>query len=528
MAVGAVDADILKQAEEYFSKINDPIWRVCSGELYKIIVKSSDDDDEGLVMPFTPNRAQRRFIKRLWYRNLILKARQMGFTTLISILWLDHALFNENSRCGIIAHKLEDAEVIFRDKIKFAYDNLPDILRQMFPLASCTKSEMVFDHNNSTIRVSTSMRSGTIHRLHVSEYGKICAHHKDKAQEIKTGSFPAVPKDGIIVIESTAEGTDGHFYKMSQAALKLEQERKTLNQKEYRMHFYAWWQDPGYRMNPVGIHVSAKEKEYFDKIEVEFNCTIDAEQRAWYIATRDTDFAGDEESMWQEYPSFPEEAFQKSNEGCYYAKQMTQARKDGRILQIPLLNVPVNTFWDIGNSDGSGIWFHQQVGMEDRFIDYYEAHGEDLHHYMRALASTPYVFNKAFLPHDAKHKRLSARGNLSIEEQLKGLGLKNIVIVPKIDSLNTGIQLTRKHMASCYFDVDHAKKGISRLDNYTKKWNDKDGRWSDEPVKDINTEGADAFRQFAQAKEAGLITLAGEQHFIYTIPQVPYDAMMGY
>ncbi|MEM5312333.1 hypothetical protein [Paraburkholderia sp. JHI869] len=57
----------------------DPIWRLCSGKLYKIIVKGDDAEDDGLALPFKPSRAQRRLIKRLWYRNLILKARQLAF-----------------------------------------------------------------------------------------------------------------------------------------------------------------------------------------------------------------------------------------------------------------------------------------------------------------------------------------------------------------------------------------------------------------------------------------------------------------
>ena len=86
---------------------------------------------------------------------------------------------------------------------------LPPELRDQFPLENCTKSEMLFKHNNSSIRVATSVRGGTIHRLHVSEFGKICAKYPDKAKEVMTGSIPAVPKSGIIVVESTAEGQEG-------------------------------------------------------------------------------------------------------------------------------------------------------------------------------------------------------------------------------------------------------------------------------------------------------------------------------
>lgn len=483
----------------------DPAWRISN--LYKIIVKGNDED-EGLVLQFAPNRAQRRFIERLHHRNIILKARQLGFTTLIAIVWLDHALFNANSRCGIIAHDREAAKVIFRDKVKFAYDNLPPELKAAMPLKADNADELLFAHNNSSVRVATSMRSGTIHRLHISEFGKICAKYPDKAKEVVTGSIPAVPLNGITVIESTAEGTDGDFYSMTQRAMALQEQDKPLSSKDWRFHFFPWWGEQHYRMPEGGAVITDKDHAYFDEIEAKMETTLDIEQRTWYVATRDTDFSGNDENMWQEYPSTPKEAFQVSSEGCYYNKQITAVRKSSRVLRIPLLDVPVNTFWDIGRSDGTAIWFHQQVGMEDRFIKYEEAHGEDLRYYIKLLQDTGFIWNKHFLPHDADHKRLSDR-NKSTKEMLEDLGLRNIEIVPVISDINTGINITRAAFATAYFDEEGCKLGFSHLENYKKRWNDKDGRWSDEPRKDHTSEGADAFRQWAQAKSLGLVTLAG-------------------
>ena len=287
-------------------KLADPEWRLFSGCLYKIMVKGDDEAEEAMVMPFKPNRAQRRFITRLWHRNLILKARQLGFTTLIAILWLDHALFNADQRCGIIAQDRDAAKVIFRDKVKFAYTNLPEQLRERFPLEADNADELLFAHNNSSIRVATSMRSGTIHRLHISEFGKICAKYPDKAQEVVTGSIPAVPTNGILVIESTAEGREGEFFKMVEQAQKLHTAKLPLTPKDYRFHFYAWWQEPKYRLDSRTVSISPKEHEYFDEIEVAMECRIDTDQRAWYIATKQADFSGTEERMWQEYPSTPD------------------------------------------------------------------------------------------------------------------------------------------------------------------------------------------------------------------------------
>lgn len=118
------------------------------------------------------------------------------------------------------------------------------------------------------------------------------------------------------------------------------------------------------------------------------------------------------------------------------------------------------------------------------------------------------MFNKHFLPHDASHKRLSDT-NKSTKQMLEDLGLRNVVIVPQITDINTGIQMTREAFGSAWFDESGCKLGIQRLENYKKKWNERDGRWSNEPRHDVNSEGADAFRQWAQAKTKNLVTKAG-------------------
>jgi hypothetical protein len=99
--------------------LSSPMWRICSGYLYKIMIKG-DENTEDFVIPFAPNRHQVRFLRRIWFRNVIPKARQIGYTTLICILFLDHALFNADQRCGIIAQDRDAAKVIFRDKVKLA------------------------------------------------------------------------------------------------------------------------------------------------------------------------------------------------------------------------------------------------------------------------------------------------------------------------------------------------------------------------------------------------------------------------
>lgn len=408
-------------------------------------------------------------------------------------------------RCGIIAQDREAAEIIFRDKVKFAYENLPPEIKAIMPLAKDSATELMFSHNNSSIRVATSMRSGTIDRLHVSEFGKICAKFPDKAKEVKTGSIPAVPKSGIIIIESTAEGQEGEFFTMTQRAIRQAEAKTVPTVRDYRFHFFAWWEAPEYEMDPAGVTITEKDHEYFNKIEGETGMAINERKRAWYAATRNADFEENPEQMWQEFPSTPKEAFQVSTEGCYYATQLAATRKAGRICRIPKLELPVDTFWDVGNSDSTAIWFKQKVGLEHRFLKYYEASGETLGHYAKYLQDTGYLMGKHFLPHDAAHKRLSDH-NKSIKEMLEDLGVNNIEIVPRITDELTGIQMTRNAFSQCIFDEEGCADGLKRLQNFKKAWNPQTGNWKPTPrPNDPNAHGSDAFRQFAQALDGGML-----------------------
>jgi len=496
--------------------LQEPLWRLGSGCLYKIRIKGDgDDNDDGLVVPFHPNAAQLRLIDRLWHRNLILKARQMGFTTLVSLMWLDHALFVANQRCAMVAQDRETADSIFRHKVKLAYQHLPAPLRERMPLARDSATELEFAHTGSSIRVATSVRGDTVHRLHVSEFGKVCAINPAKADEIMTGSIQAVPKTGITVVESTAEGRQGHFFNMVERAKAAYQQRKPLNPRQWRFHFYAWWMEPNYRLADSTAAITQTDSQYFDEVQDTTGIVITPAQRAWYVATRENDFNGAAEKMWQEYPSTPEEAFQATTEGLYYGQALVALRKRGGVCDIPVVSAPVYTFWDIGNSDGTAIWFVQKVGMEWRFIDYVEAHGETLQHYARLLRAKGYVYATHFLPHDARHERLSAN-NKSVADMLADLlPGERFEVLPQVSDLVSGIQLTRQALAQVWFDAQRCEAGLARLANYRKRFNQRAGAYVNVPDKTNGaSEAADALRQFAQALDAGLIGQRPQQKLV--------------
>lgn len=462
-------------------------WRI--NNLYRIT------DEKGIEIPFRMNEEQERFYREMWYFNCILKARQLGFSTFIQIFGLDMCLFNSNVEFGIIAQSIDDAKAIFRNKIKFAYDKLPDWLKEERTASIDSANEIRFN-NNSGIRVGTSLRGGTLQILHVSEYGKIAAKYPEKAKEIKTGAFNTVHAGQFIMVESTAEGAGGEFYDLCRRAENLQREGKDLSPLDPRFHFYPWWQKKSYRLPNAGNIVDLGLQKYFSALESK-GIVLDDEQKAWYAAKAAT--MGDD--MKKEFPSTPGEPFEVAVRGAYYAKEMARVRKEGRICRIPIeTSVPVNTFWDLGRNDNNAIWFHQAIGKENRFVGFYQNSGESLAHYVKHMKEwlpDDCVWGIHHLPHDASVTDLSRTDNKTREQVLNELGLRSTKIVPRIPDLNTGIELTREAFASAWFD-ERLSEGIACLDNYQKDWNEQMAVWRDYPKKSEYNHGADAFRMYAQ------------------------------
>ena len=242
---------------------------------------------EGHKAPFRLNWAQAELLRDLHECSLILKARQLGFTTFIQIFMLDACLFNSNIRAGTIAHRLDDARVIFRDKVKFPYDHLPEMLKAARPIIRDSADELVFA-NNSGIRVSTSMRSGTLQYLHVSEYGQLCARYPDKAREIRTGALNAVQAGQVVFIESTAEGKEGHFYDLCEQAQSKQRMGMPLTPLDFKFHFFPWWRCPDYQLAADGVVIEEPLRKYFATLEQTAGIVLSPEQQAWYQKKAET------------------------------------------------------------------------------------------------------------------------------------------------------------------------------------------------------------------------------------------------
>lgn len=307
--------------------LSNPWWRL--NNLYKI------QDEKGNLVTFRMRPAQRRLFRNMHNKNIILKARQLGFSTSIDIYLLDQALFTPHLKCGIIAQDKGAAGEIFRTKIAVPFDNLPGWLRATFTVverrSGANGGFILFGHGSS-IGVATSFRSGTVQRLHISEHGKICAKYPAKAKELRTGTLNAVAEECIIFDESTAEGVGGDYHSMCMTAIELEQAGLDLTNQDFKFHFYPWYDDPKYSaaVPAGGLRLSKYHLEYFAAVEQRMGITLTGEQKQWYIGKERTQG----EEMKQEFPSTPEEAFLTSGRRVFDA--IATMRAGGRCI-TPLI-----------------------------------------------------------------------------------------------------------------------------------------------------------------------------------------------
>jgi hypothetical protein len=464
------------------SQFADPAWRL--NNLYWII------DRNGQRRKFKFNAIQERLYRDLHNHNVILKARQMGISTFCSLFMLDRCLFNSNVRAGTVAHDLPSAKGIFRDKVRYAYENLPEQLRQHIRAVNDSAEELLLS-NNSSLRVATSMRSGTLNYLHVSEFGKICARFPDRAREVITGSLNTLAPGMVSFIESTAEGNEGKFWEMCQLAQTKQRMRLELTPLDAKFHFFPWYEDPHYVAEPIAL--TPEDETYFDKLEFDCARTIRPEQRAWYVKKRESQT----DDMLREFPSNPDEAFSASVEGTYYGPQIAKAESEGRIAKYPAApRYAVNTAWDIGVGDSTAIWFWQFIRDTGRirFIGYYENTGEGAEHYVRKLRDLawgkwpPYGYH--FLPHDVAVTEWGT--NKTRFETLVQLGIRPTRIPQH--TVEDGINGVRLSFANFEFDELACAEGLKALRAYRKEWDEERGCWKDKPRHDWASHGADALR----------------------------------
>ena len=496
-------------------------WRM--NNLYTIKVKKAEDDDSGeMKMKFKMNAVQEELFHGMHHKNVILKARQFGITTFWQIFAIDCILFNKNMACGVIAQTREDGATIFRDKVKFAYDNLIDTLKDARPILKSDANELIVDFNGvagsntSRIKVSTSLRSGTYQLLHISELAKLCAIRPDKAEEVKTGAFPTVPESGIIAIESTAEGNTGLFKDIVDEAQetkkKCERDKRPLHPKEWKLFFFPWWRHTDYQTSTLGIEIKTHVKDYFRRLLADpyimenMKGTFSDRQVAWY----QLESAQQGDKMLREYPSTPTECFMQAVEGTYFEKEMSSAEKEGRVgLYKYDPNIPVHTSWDIGFSDYTCIVFFQIEGLEVRVIDYFEDCNKGMSFYLKQLKEYPWSRNYGghYTPWDLNQREWTtglAKRTTALQHGVEFIPLS------KCKNKHEEHEEARRRFPFICFHAPNTEILRTHIQLYRRRWDSTVGMWKDKPLHDEHSHGTDAFLIMCRAieiiKNGGIIS----------------------
>jgi hypothetical protein len=181
--------------------------------------------------------------------------------------------------------------------------------------------------------------------------------------------------------------------------------------------------------------------------------------------------------------------------GAYYGKLLEDAgeqQRIGRVQHDPALMV--ETWWDLGIGDPTAIWFVQRNGPEIRLIDFYQATGEPLSHYVRVLEEKAkegeWKYEAHVFPHDVRQRSLDT--GRSRVEALRNLGIDPEIVVQH--RIEDGIEAARRMLPNCWFDELHCRAGIDALRQYRTSYDDKLKTYRLRPVHDWTSHAADAFR----------------------------------
>ena len=293
-------------------------------------------DKAGQLVPFILNKAQQMLYDEVLrqkelgqpIRIIVLKARQLGFSTLVAGLFYHRTgTFYRNINTAIIAHKADASTNIF-NKMKLFYDMLDPFLQMM--RKNSNAKELIFENPTtspqekrmrpglrSKIMIETAvdknaLRSATVHNLHMSEIA-----FWPYPRETYTSAMQAVPTHPktCVIIESTANGVGNFFYDLWQRAKRGESEFTPL--------FFPWFLEDEYKMPvPDDFQLTEEEKE----LKEEFD--LSDEQIVWRRWCIQANCGGDIEMFKQEYPCTDTEAFIASGRPVFDTNLLEKALKE--------------------------------------------------------------------------------------------------------------------------------------------------------------------------------------------------------
>lgn len=193
-------------------------------------------------------------------------------------------------------------------------------------------------------------------------------------------------------------------------------------------------------------------------------------------------------------------SFDAAVEGSYYGQMLNDLEEKKHMQEIPREELSRTfTAWDLGMGDSTSIWVAQLVGSEVRLLDYYENHGVGLDHYVKWIKDNDYTKAEHILPHDVRVRELGT--GKSRLEMLEESGLE-VKIAPRM-GLDDGIQVVRRLLPRCWFNVPKVQIGLNCLRNYRRDYDEKRKIFYERPLHDWSSHGSDSFRYLALGLDEG-------------------------
>jgi len=486
--------------------VDSPLWRLAN--LYYV-----KDAKTGKPVVFHPKPEQRVILDAVYVKGikkiLVPKARQLGISTVIALIILDHILFNSGLKAAIVDLTQADATTKLRDKIVFAFERLPDKMKRQYELVSDNNSAFAVKLKakpgdpTSEVQAGMHARGDTFQILHISEWGKIQFSDQIRSEEILTGALPAA-KQGLTFIETTWKGgKGGHLWRIMDTAMKTRPEHMTS--EDFRLFFFPWQGDPDYALEGDISQIPREVAQYLIDTETAIGggFRFSNEQALWYfkVAWAKGLF------RFEEYPSLLEECFKAPIEGAIYADLIDRLRVKGAIRSAEVDSTAlVNTSWDLGSPINTVVWYFQMIGQEFRVIDCdMDLDLTPTDRVARMLAKG-YPYGWHYLPHDAL---ATQKSGVTFQHELNKIGLHNTRVVPQTHDIWIGINHLRSLLPRFTFRLPACERSVEALSCYHTKRESSTGRACDDPVHDWSSHPSDGLRVLAEAEMAGMIHTIG-------------------
>jgi len=290
--------------------------------------------NSGEMIPFKINAEQKDFVENKERYNIILKSRQLGFSTLSLGIMLYYAHQKPNTTYILITDKGDSMANLF-ERLKMMYESIPEQYR--LKQRRSNRDELVFE-NNSRIAVMVAGskelgRSFTAQIIHCSEFAFWGGNQQERGL-VALEQALAKNDDAMIILESTANGIGNNYYNIFGNAEK--------GRSKYKHFFYGWTNKSHldqfrseideavswYRSTNKGAKLKNNPLElypYEQKLLEKTNVTLlQLMWRQWKIQDMGEDM------FKQEYPAYPMEAFISTDAGVFDANIITE-----RMYHIP-------------------------------------------------------------------------------------------------------------------------------------------------------------------------------------------------